>query len=75
MARLERDANSMPLVEQARAAAELKAAADNVRSKFRIAVAGIYVPPGVPVDPSTSDILALDRAVQELKKAAGIRAA
>jgi hypothetical protein len=71
---VEREPEGMTLAEQARAAAVLKDALHSVKGKLKLVAAGIDLPPGMPVNPSSSDILALERAVAELKKAAGLAA-
>lgn len=70
----ERDAEGMTIAEQNRAAAELKDALHSVKGKLKLVAASIDLPPGVGIEPNAADILALDRAVQVLKKKAGIAA-
>jgi polyhydroxyalkanoate synthesis regulator phasin len=70
----ERDPEQMSIVEQQRARAEVQAKLGAVKGALKIAAAGIDVPLNTPMEPNASDILALERAVAELKKAAGIAA-
>lgn len=62
----------LTLHEQQQARADLQAALLTVRAQLRRASVGIDVAPGVPVQPVASNILALERAVAELKRAAGV---
>lgn len=68
----EADPEHMTPAEQKRAVAMIQAATDNVKAKLRIVSASIYAPPGVAIQPVSSDILELERAVQTLKSLAGV---
>lgn len=70
----ERDVEHMSIVERNRLRAEIQATLGEVRSAVKRVAAGIDVPLNVPMEPSAADILALERKVQELKKAAGLAA-
>ena len=66
------DDEHLSIAELARKRAHIQAAADRFKAASRPLFASVYMPANVPIEISSADLLAAERALQELKSAAGV---